>query len=291
MPTHPVFTDILMHSDQELADIMGVSIVSRRTIHEWPLSCVQELVFRDGSRRIYKSQLPPTVEPEFYEQASPGLLPGHQALGKLGNCSAMLIDWIGAPLLSGLSLGDRELADHGKRIIARIGEIGGGLPAYLHIGSEEAWSGAVRDTLDKLDRLIAGRRFRLVHPDTLRQVRIWSRADHVLDAITRNPRVIHGDLKADQVFLLDDGYRIIDWQRPYVAPPEVDLVSLLVDRHADPRPYAAGAAIGIFWFLRLHWAVEAQHGLFPGKRWPLFDQWASEAIMHILENGEMAEPG
>jgi aminoglycoside phosphotransferase (APT) family kinase protein len=40
--------------------------------------------------------------------------------------------------------------------------------------------------------------------------------------------VIHGDLKADQVFVTRAGYRVIDWQRPVVAPPEVDLVSLLV---------------------------------------------------------------
>jgi hypothetical protein len=41
---------------------------------------------------------------------------------------------------------------------------------------------------------------------------------------------------------------------------------------------ASRAAIDIFWFLRLHWAVEAQYTLFPDRRWPLFNQWASEAI-------------
>ena len=41
--------------------------------------------------------------------------------------------------------------------------------------------------------------------------------------------------------------------------------------------------VGVFWFLRLHWAVEAQHDLFPDFRGGLFDQWAKEAITQILE--------
>jgi aminoglycoside phosphotransferase (APT) family kinase protein len=75
--------------------------------------------------------------------------------------------------------------------------------------------------------------------------------------------VIHGDLKADQVFVTPFGYCVIDWQRPIVAPPEVDLVSLLVGQEVDPYEFIDPQVVGIFWFLRLHWAVEAQYELFP----------------------------
>ena len=44
MRTHPFFTDILMHTDDELAQALGVNIVQRETLHEWPLSCVQRLL-------------------------------------------------------------------------------------------------------------------------------------------------------------------------------------------------------------------------------------------------------
>ena len=102
--------------------------------------------------------------------------------------------------------------------------------------------------------------------------------------ITADPRVIHGDLKADQVFVTPAGYRVIDWQRPVVAPPEVDLVSLLVGQEVDPYEFIDPQVAGIFWFLRLHWAVEAQYELFPATRWPLFDEWAREAVGNILQS-------
>ena len=93
----------------------------------------------------------------------------------------------------------------------------------------------------------------------------------------------HGDLRTDHIFLTTDGYRVIDWQRPVVAPPDVDLVGLLVAASHDPRPYVDAAVIGVHWFILLHWAVQAQHDLFPQERWPLFDQWAVSSIGRILD--------
>lgn len=68
-----------------------------------------------------------------------------------------------------------------------------------------------------------------------------------------------------------------------MAPPEIDLVGLLTGQNIDPRRYVAGTVVGISWFLRLHWAVVAQSELFPGFQGRLFDQWALEAVSHILE--------
>jgi hypothetical protein len=85
------------------------------------------------------------------------------------------------------------------------------------------------------------------------------------------------------VFVTPAGYRVIDWQRPAVAPPEVDLVALLVGQEVDPYEFIEPQVVGIFWFLRLHWAVEAQYELFPASRWPLFDEWAREAVGNILQ--------
>jgi hypothetical protein len=55
MQKHPFFTDILMHSDDELAEILGLDFVERETIHQWPLSCVQRLLLQDGTKLIYRT--------------------------------------------------------------------------------------------------------------------------------------------------------------------------------------------------------------------------------------------
>jgi|LSQX01.2.fsa_nt_gb hypothetical protein len=281
MISHHVFADLKLHSDEELAKIIGEKITERITIHEWPLSCVQKLTLESGKRLIYKSQLPPTVEADFYKTAETDLLPAHSVIGKLGNCDTMLIDWIDAPLLSEKAHDANELVQHGKGIIARISGIKGDLPVYLDIGSHGAWMNVMGETTGKLSELICDGRFKFIDRNVPEKLLQWSKSESVLEVIN-DSHIIHGDLKADQVFMLGDEYRIIDWQRPYRAPAEVDLVSLLVDRKVSPNDFASREVIGVFWLLRLHWAVEAQYAIFPKNKWPLFNNWASEAINNIL---------
>ncbi len=311
MLTHAVFTDLLLHSDDELAVLLGADLVERRTIHEWPLSCVQRIVLEDGRTLVYKSQRPPTVELPFYERADSSLLPTHRALGRLGDCDTMTMEWIDAPLLSTIATRDIDMADHGRRVMAAIaairpidrerhGEGEGALPVYLDVGSREKWSANAHTALDKMRALVLDRRFASLTLDQIAALTTWSASAAVLDAIEANPRVTHGDLKGDQVFVMpaaadartdtdarsdadaNAGYRVIDWQRPVIAPPETDLVSLLVEQHMQPYGFVDITIIRIFWFLRLCWAIEAQFDLFPDFSGGPFERWARRATRHIV---------
>lgn len=282
MQTHPIFSRIVMHCDNELAEILRTGIKLRKTIHEWPLSCVQEVQLEDGTKLIYKSQLPPTVEAGFYENASSRLLSGHRYLGRFDYCDIMVIEWIDEPLLCDRTLSDAVFIEHGKKVIEQIGQIGGNLPFHLDIGSAGAWLGIVQAVLEKLASLILDGRFSRINLSQVGRISAWAGSNEVIERVTSNPRVIHGDLKAGHVFTAKDGYRVIDWQRPLIAPPEVDLVSLLVERGLDPLHFIDPMTVGIYWFLRLCWAVESQFDLFPVSRQPLFEQWALEACTHIL---------
>jgi hypothetical protein len=283
MHAHPVFADLLLHSDDELALALQSAIVERETIHAWPLSCVQRLCLADGTRLIYKSQLPPTVEPTFYARAASPLLPGQRTLGELGRCVTMVLDWIEAPLLRDVAHSAAEFVDHGRRVVADIGAIAGDVPVYVDLGSPSAWSTLVEGVLADLRQLIEDGRFGLTDLGQVEGVRSWATDGTVVGCVTAGARLAHGDLTAEQVFVTAEGYRVVDWQRPVVAPPEVDLVALLVGAGLDPRPHVCATSVRVFWFLRLHWAVEAQAHLFPDGRWPIFDQWAAEAIRHLLE--------
>ncbi|HVX46122.1 MAG TPA: hypothetical protein VHC49_19685, partial [Mycobacteriales bacterium] len=92
MQQHPGYPDLLAADDTQLADVLGSDIAERETIHAWPLSWVQRVGLNDGRILVYKSQLPPTVEAEFYEQAASELLAGHRLLGRIGECETMVID-------------------------------------------------------------------------------------------------------------------------------------------------------------------------------------------------------
>jgi Phosphotransferase enzyme family len=282
MPTRPVFTNVVLHSDGELAELLGGRIDERETIHAWPLSCVQAVRMADGTRLVYKVQLPPTVEPEFYASASSSLLPGCRPLGPVGQGVALAIDWIDAPTLSQVVRGGGVLG-RGRDIVSEIAGIGGDLPSYLDIGSVATWAAVVDEVLSRREDLVAAGWFTHRDRDAASRLRTWAESPAVLSAIGARSRVIHGDLTGNQVFVTDSGYRVIDWQRPVIAPAEADLVSLLVDQHVEPRGVVDDAVVGVFWFLRLHWAVVAQDELFPDAPRKLFNDWARESVDKILQ--------
>lgn len=141
----------------------------------------------------------------------------------------------------------------------------------------------VKTTLERFRKLIMNRRFGTIELSSVELVREWTESASLIDVIaTGNSRLTHGDLKADQVFVLQDGFRVIDWQRPIIAPVKVDLVSLMVGERMDPISWVDSNIVKLFWFLRLVWAVEAQSNLFPDFTGPLFGEWAFVAVEKIL---------
>ena len=270
-----------LHPDDELSGLLGARIAERRTIHEWPLSCVQKVVLDDGTRLVYKSQLPPTVEPAFYAAVSSPLLPGYRPLGRLGDCEVMTLDWIDAPLLRDVARTPEDLVAHGRRVVTAIGELPGTAPVYLDLGTPAGWADATGLAVDRLAKLVADGRFRSIDEPAVERVRSWVAAPRVVGAVTAAPRLVHGDLTAEQVFVAPDGYRVVDWQRPVIGPPDVHVVALLVSRRIPPGPYVPRVAVAVYWFLLLHWAVRAQVELFPEFDGPLFERWSAAAVKRL----------
>lgn len=279
---HPAFPDLRLHDDGELEALLGVAVAARATIHEWPLSCVQRLDLADGTALVYKTQLPPTVEPEFYARASSPLLCRARDLGRVGACRTTALEWIDLPRLRDVARDEAGLVAHGRELVARVRRIEGDLPVHLDVGSRAAWLEAAERTLDRLDALVASGRFRRVPPGAPARLRAWARSGAALCAVEADASAAHGDLKADQVFVGDGEYRVVDWQRPVRTRPETDLVSLLVAEGVDPSPHADGEVVRLFWFLRLVWAVEAQVDIFPDFPGDLFERWSLEAAGHVL---------
>jgi hypothetical protein len=281
MLRHPIFQLLTLHSDEELQQLFGAAVTERSEIHAWPLSVVQKIVLDNGDRFAYKAQLPPTVEAEFYDEAKSSLLVEHRNLGLRDGTSTMALGWIEAPLLTEVATDAEDLAGHASELVRRIGRIDGTLPLFLDVGDAEAWASVTNHVLTGWEKGIGAGWFTLTDPADIGWVRAWAHSAPIRARIVAEPRTIHGDLKADQVFVVGDDYRVIDWQRPMRAPADVDVASLLIGQGVDPLDFVDPAVVAIFWFLRLHWAVMAQLELFPGNRFPLFDEWAHEAVAEM----------
>ena len=271
--------DLLVHATPELELLLGEPLAERRPVHSWPLSAVELLTTASGVRWIYKTQHAPTCEPAFYARARSPLLTGSRLLSDDGVYSSMLFAFIDAPLLRDLALPTEELVRHGQALIAAVGEIGQDAPVYVDIGDVDRWQTFVETVLSGLAGLVADRRLSLSVDPRTSDLAAWAASSDVLRLIETTSRLTHGDLKPDNVFVTDRGYRVIDWQRPQRAPAEVDLVSLL-EGTANLFQHASAPAIGVFYLLRLHWTVTSKRDLLPHLRGP-FDRWASDAIAFI----------
>lgn len=259
---HPYF-DLWLHSNNELAVTLDSKIVQRVTLHEWPLSCVQRLQLENGEKIIYKAQFSEGVEAEFYERAISPLLPAHRNLGTYQQTRAMLIEHIDAPLMDELSLSDEEKVRIGQLILEAIAGIEGEVPVYQDFGSEEKWRGYALNTLNKLEILTKTGKFILTNLETVRSLSRWAESAEVRQLADSTATLLHADLSSDNIFVMSDSFRVIDWQYPRYGPAEVDFACYLDGVDLDPFKYTTPSAARMFYFTRLNWLVECKSRLFP----------------------------
>jgi hypothetical protein len=278
---HGAFPGLLTHDDDELGLALGSPIVARKLVHEWPLTRTERVTLRDGRVYAYKAQLPPSVELPFYSATTSRVLAPFRDLGSAGRTSFIATEWIDASSLHTLPLTDEEFVAHAKRVVGEIGGIRTGAPVFLDLASREAFQAQVDATCERMDGLIRDGWFTRVSAEAIGRVSTWSRSDAVVRAIETTEGVAHGDLSAEEVFRVDDGYRVIDWQRPVRGPSELDLVSLLRHRRLNPRDYVAGEYVELAAFLLLYWAALVSVEVLPDLPHHIPESWAVSAVRTI----------
>jgi hypothetical protein len=273
---HPYF-DLYLHDDGELGTLLGSPVCQRQTIQEWPLSCVQRIVTNDGQKLIYKAQHEPTVEPELYAQARSSLLVPAKTIYRAGVYSAMLFDEIDAPTLEKLNLSESQALEAGRRLLQQIAEIEGELPYYLDICTEQKWYARMGVVLSDLKGLVEAGNFISVYPEDLARLERWACCTDVLATFQAGTGYLHNDLAGDNVFLLPDGPRVIDWQRPILGPAHLDLALLLESLGFDPLPHVGQGVVWLMRLLKIGWFTECAVKWFPEGR-ETYDRQIAELI-------------
>ena len=138
MYQHKYF-NLRLHDNVELEQILQAKIVERRTLHEWPLSCVEQVITNEGRKWVYKSQFGPTVESQFYANARSKLLvAGNTLYDSESGFVNMLFEFIEAPHIQDLNLSDAEIVAAWNHLSQSIAKIEGKLPYYHDIGERNA---------------------------------------------------------------------------------------------------------------------------------------------------------
>lgn len=262
MQRHPYF-NLWLHDDDELGVLLASPIVERITLHEWPLSCVQRIRTANGGTRIYKAQAEPTVEPAFYASAHSPLLVNAQIIRQTDAPAALLLEDVAAPRLADLQPTAEEALRIGRVLLGEISHISGDLPAIADLRTEQQWRVYVAALHDDLCALVEACYFHLVDHTLVQHLMQTALASPVLAALGESPGYVHLDLSATNLFVLVDGYRLIDWQRPIWGPTALDLASLLDSLHMELRPHLSLGVVQLFYLLRIGWLSQCARRWFP----------------------------
>lgn len=263
MYQHKYF-NLRLHDNVELEEILRTKIVERRTLHEWPLSCVEQVITNEGRKWVYKSQFGPTVETQFYANAKSKLLVAGKTLypSKSGFVN-MLFEFIDAPRIADLNMSDDAIIAAWNNLSQSIAKIEGKLPYYHDISEQKLWKELMETMLENLEKLVFEGSFQRVDDMRLRKLRNWACSEEILAALGKNVGFVHNDLSKDNIFVMPDGYRLIDWQRPIIGPKELDLAALLTSLNRDARRFVDPSIVWIMYLLRIEWFTECAVRWFP----------------------------
>jgi hypothetical protein len=243
--------NLWFHDDAELSESLGNPVVRRTTLHEWPLSVVQRVECADGSTHIYKVQASPTVEPDFYAVARSPIVVGARVLPADDGPAALLLDEIEAPHLSELELPVARQMEVVEDVLGAIGQIDGDVPAMYDLRTRDGWHEYSERLVNNLQAIVDGGGPPAFTEQLVQQVDGCRRSPQVHEALDGPAGYVHNDLLPRNVLVVDDGYRVLDWQRPIWAPVAIDRATLLEAVGVDPRPHVPPGALMLRWMLQI----------------------------------------
>ena len=291
MHKHPYF-NLYLHDDQELATYAGGEILERETLHEWPLSSVERIATQQR-QWIYKSQFGPTVEATFYAVARSELLGHAQTVYRAGGYVCTLHDYIDAPLIEDLDLVEAQAAPVARQVRVEMHEIEGDLPYVYDIRTPDLWLALAESTLQDAAALIEQGKYLQTTPAMVQELRRWAHSDDTIDAVQREPGYVHGDFGGDSLFILPDGgFLVIDWQRPFLGPTELDIASMMERLGFNPLNHVSPAILQISYFTSIQWVTECSARWLP-EGVQTYDRLAAEQaskIQSLLELSAVNPP-
>ena len=247
-------------------------MLTRRLLHEWPLSRVELAAFPElpgAPRRIVKTQLAlASAEGDFYGFADPVFRKGRDGIRipeLLGREAAGDSEWLilshepGEPEdWSGLS------SDGIRERVRRIGAVLQS-PEFQNAPVFTDWSTPERfaaDLTEDIPALLSG------GAENPERIPAWAAGKGGI--CWESPSgLLHGDLKADNLLTGEGGTVLLDWQRPMRGPLPLEAeLSVLLERGV-PEPVSPAPADAPFTALACfslsHWYAWAWRTCLP---WP-----------------------
>ena len=270
--------DFWFHDDTELSALLGKKISKRESIREWPISSVQRVTFEDGSNVIYKCQSGGLRESSFYETACSPILLKAQTLWHDSWYSCMVIEHLDTPALGISGKPESELVQISFDLVENIRQIKGDFPVQLDLSTYSKWRDWASRTIQLLRKLInEGHKY----GKGKKEIDILE--EHVISTSIESDYkgeigLIHGDPNGGNIFLQENGFKIIDWQTYKYAPVELDRADFLWRQSVDPSRHVTRGITNMLFFIKIWWLTFCQTTLLPNDN---FDERITDLIRRI----------
>ena len=270
--------DLLIHDDQELSEILQSPILSRETLHEWPLSHVEKITLPNQTL-VYKARRSWTAELDFHRAHMQNHTPHIRSL--VAWRSRLPYHWLWLEYIEGIPMQPMaydEAQATGAALLPQIAALEvPGLP-YRHNLSATGLPAFVDTMASRMGSLYSQGYFHQTTPQLINAFTTYLDHETVFRVASAPCGLLHGDFKPDNVLVQPDGSpSIIDWESIAYGPAQVDMCAWLAMQGHDPVPvYGIGAEI-----LRL--AHEAYHLVDCACHWLPFYGFFDKQVSTIIE--------
>jgi hypothetical protein len=252
---HPHF-DLMLPSNQMLERHVQARVTTRLVCHEWPLSCVERVVFDGGMEKYCKTMRAPSREIEAYRSLQSPLLVRAIILAESEDSSAILLDCFSGSRLTKNALEREGLSNFLDSLKRGLSEIQGVGPVFVDLSTIEKVTIQMNEMLDRLRRRFGGEAPRRIDSDLLQVAERCATNPLVQAAFIQDAIYTNGDLSADNILLSDNEMRVIDWQFPRIASFDVECVNLFTSLGLDPRERLPDSVIAAALLCKIRWLAE-----------------------------------
>lgn len=258
--------DLLIASNETIEVEAGRQILKRSTLHEWPLSCVELITYTDQSKHICKSISGPVIEPAFYHTANSALLPSCRPIHGDSKHAIMLIEFLKGKRADEAGYVSAQAFASAEKLTSQIRGLATNVPVFMDIGPEGSWCAIYSEMCRNLRELVEQQGFTHVRKSSIDYVQSYCESSQLHAALRDDVGLIHGDLTAQNVFLEQDTFRIIDWQFPRRGPRTIDVSIFLDSLGFDPADFVDVNYVALMLLIRIEWLTQCAVKWFPPGR-------------------------
>ena len=226
--------DLWLHTDDELAAILGTKVAAREQLRAWPLSVVERISLHDGTSAVYKVFRGLPIETEVYRHVCAPFIPKALYNHSEGEQQWLLLEAVEGRHPSSLNID--ELHELGGHVRALLNGLDAPFPLRYDL-SEPGFESYRHSLVALLRKLRSAGKLNNFDASAITRVDDALRHPDVVETTRSRCGVLHGDLKCDNILIRPNGkLTIIDWQNMLYGPETIDVCGLIATQGIDPVP-------------------------------------------------------